>query len=176
MTRQELSNVLKKLDLLGSSVFTLQDIQLFFPNEQTSTVKASLKRHCEAGLIQRACRGVYVNLNARSKDGYILEHIAKSLRRGHYSYVSLESRLSELGVISQIPFCLLTVMTTGRKQRYKTPYGGIEFTHTSKTIEQILRDTYNEESRPLRVAKKEAALLDLKHVNRNMGLIDPEEL
>ncbi len=41
----------------------------------------------------------------------------------------LESALSEYGVISQIPIDRLTIMTTGRKGHYKTPYGTIEFTH-----------------------------------------------
>ncbi len=33
---------------------------------------------------------------------------------GEYNYVSLESMLSEYGLISQIPIDRLTVMTTGR--------------------------------------------------------------
>jgi len=46
--------------------------------------------------------------------------------------------LSEYGVISQIPLDRLTVMTTGRKGIYKTIYGTIEFTHTKRSVENIL--------------------------------------
>ncbi|HGS5457581.1 TPA: hypothetical protein ACN32Y_004777 [Vibrio parahaemolyticus] len=82
-------------------------------------------------ILERVARGIY--LYTLSKDRFsanTLEIIAKTLRRGEYSYVSLESALSEYGVISQIPMDRLTVMTTGRKGEYKTRYGVIEFTHT----------------------------------------------
>lgn len=39
--------------------------------------------------------------------------------RGEYNYISLESALSEYGIISQIPIDRLTIMTTGRKGEYK---------------------------------------------------------
>ena len=42
-------------------------------------------------------------MHAHSFDGYVIEQIAKTLRRGEYNYVSLESILSEYGLISQIP-------------------------------------------------------------------------
>lgn len=56
-----------------------------------------------------------MNPHAFSSDGYTIEHIAKALRPEKYNYVSLESILSEYGVISQIPMDRLTVMTTGRE-------------------------------------------------------------
>ena len=54
------------------------------------------------------------------------------MRRGEYSYISLETMLSEYGAISQVPIDRLTVMTTGRKGEYETPFGVIEFTHTKR--------------------------------------------
>ncbi|ENV2994162.1 hypothetical protein ACFJZ3_003863 [Vibrio vulnificus] len=121
--------------------------------------------------LERVARGTY--LYTLSKDRFsanTLEIIAKTLRRGEYSYVSLESALSEYGVISQIPVDRLTVMTTGRKGEYKTQYGVIEFTHTKKSVPDII-DNVRSVGRPLRIATKEAAIRDLKRVGRNVHLI-----
>lgn len=104
----------------------------------------------------------------------LLERVAKTLRRGEYNYISLESALSEYGVISQVSVGRITVVTTGRKGEYKTPYGVIEFTHTKRSVTDILAGVLDR-GHPLRIATKEAALRDLKRVGRNTHLIDPEE-
>ncbi|WP_422139500.1 hypothetical protein [Endozoicomonas sp. ALC020] len=67
-----------------------------------------------------------------------VQSIAIALRRGDYNYISLESALSEYGAISQIPVDRLTIMTTGRKGEYKTPFGVLEFTHTRRSVADIL--------------------------------------
>nr|WP_279628055.1 DUF6088 family protein [Vibrio rhodolitus] len=131
----------------------------------------TLKRLVKNQILERVARGIY--LYTLSKDRFsanTLEIIAKTLRRGEYSYVSLESALSEYGVISQIPVDRLTVMTTGRKGEYKTRYGVIEFTHTKKSVPDIV-DSIRRVSRPLRVATEETAIRDLKRVGRNVHLI-----
>ena len=73
--------------------------------------------------------------------------------------------------ISQIPIDRLTIVTTGRKGEYKTPFGTIEFTHTKRTVSDIINQIHNI-GRPLRFASKHAALRDLKRVGRNMHLVD----
>ena len=123
-----------------------------------------------------AARGIYVNEDAASFDSYTIERITKALRRGEYSYVSLESMLSEYGIISQVPIDRLTIMTTGRKGIYNTPYGIIEFTHTKRSVKNILSNTHMISEKPLRIAYKETALRDLKRVGRNINLINTEEL
>ena len=104
-----------------------------------------------------------------------LEQVAKTIRRGEYNYVSLESALSEYGIIPQIPVDRLTVMTTGRKGEYKTPFGVIEFTHTARAVTNIL-DSIQAVGRPLRMASKVAACRDLRRVGRNTHLIQKEEI
>ncbi len=163
------------MDLLGKFVFTMGDIKLWFSNEPEKTIKSALQRFVRVNILQNPCRGIYLYARARSADSYILEHIAKALRRGEYSYVSLESALSEAGVISQIPLDTITIMTTGRSQIYRTMYGTIEFTHTKKAIPSILSGVYSVTNRPLRVATVETALQDLKRTKRNIDLIDLEE-
>ncbi len=115
---------------------------------------------------------MYVNPHALSQDSYTIEHIARALRRGEFNYVSLESMLTEYGAISQILLDRLTVMTTGRKGVYKTPYGTIEFTHTERSATDILKSTYLIPERPLRVATKKTAWRDLKRVGRNTNMVD----
>ncbi|MCG6220749.1 type IV toxin-antitoxin system AbiEi family antitoxin, partial [Vibrio diabolicus] len=94
----------------------------------------------------------------------------KCLRRGEYNYISLESALSEYSVISQVMIDRITIMTTGRKGEFKTPYGVIEFTHTKRDDIDIISNTITSD-RPLRIASKETAIRDLKRVGRNTHLI-----
>jgi len=112
---------------------------------------------------------------ARSMDSHTVERIAVALRRGEYNYISLESALSEYGAISQIPVDRLTVMTTGRKGLYRTPWGTIEFTHTKRATSNIIASICNV-GRPLRLATPMAAWRDLKRVGRNTHLVDEEAL
>ena len=55
-------------------------------------------------------------------------------------------------------------MTTGRKGIFKTHYGVIEFTHTKKSVSDIISQVLRIEGRPLRVADKELAYEDFKNV------------
>ena len=105
----------------------------------------------------------------------MLEEIAVSKRRGEFSYVSLESALCEFGVISQIMIDRITVMTTGRSAEITTPWGVIEFTHTARTGRDIYDSTLHMEGRPLRIARLEAALRDLRRVGRNLHMVDMEK-
>jgi predicted transcriptional regulator of viral defense system len=169
--------ILQGWDKKGRYVFTRQDLSKVFFKDTPKALTESLNRLVHDGWIIRACRGVYVNPHAHfSLDGYIVEQIAKALRRGEYNYVSLESMLSEYGVISQIPIDRLTVMTTGRKGIFNTHYGVIEFTHTKKRISDILSQINKIKGRPLRVATRELAWQDLKHVGRNIKMVNKAQL
>lgn len=167
-------NTLDEFSRSGHYVSHLRDFEKLFPDESERALKASIKRLVDNDILTRAVYGVYVYNRAR-QDGYILEHIVKTLRRGEYSYVSLESALSQYGVISQIPIDRLTVMTTGRRGEYKTPWGVIELTHTARSVGDILAGTIETKS-PIRFAKKETAVRDLLRVGRNTHLIDHAEL
>lgn len=174
MKKIEAIHIIREFDKKGKYVFTKHDLAKLFSHDNPKTLDEGLARLVKAGLIQRACRGVYVNDYAQSFDNYTIEHIAKALRRNAYNYVSLESMLSEIGVISQIPLDRLTVMTTGRKGVYKTQYGIIEFIHTKRSIKNILESIQTIPGRPLRVATQETALRDLKRVGRNLHLLQEE--
>lgn len=173
--KQELAiQRLNELDKKGRYVFMHRDLSKIFHEDSPRSLTDSLARLVKGGIMERVSRGVYIYALSRHKHtSNTLDLIATTLRRGEYSYVSLESALSSYGVISQIPIDRLTLMTTGLKGEYKTPYGVIEFTHTKRAVMDILSHIV-QTNRPLRVALKATALRDLKRVGRNNHLIDME--
>ena len=172
MKTVEAIKVLMDLDTKGKDVFAIEELRVMFPERSPKTFAAGLRRMVQQGIIRRAARGVYVNTLSRLPKSYLVERVAVCLRRGGYSYVSLESALSEFGVISQIPMSRTTVMTTGRSGVVRTPYGVIEFTHTARRVADILRSTVVMTDRPLRIAKVETALRDLRRVGRNLHMVN----
>ncbi|MGX1201143.1 type IV toxin-antitoxin system AbiEi family antitoxin [Marinobacter sp. MBR-105] len=173
MKQSEAIKRLAEFDQRGRYVFAARDMAKVFPEDSPRGRDATLKRLVTDGILERPSKGVYLYALSKNKGKDTLELIAKTLRRGEYNYVSLESALSEYGVISQIPVGRLTVVTTGRKGEYQTPYGVIEFTHTKRPVPEIL-GSMKDRGRPLRVAAKLAAVRDLKRVGRNTHLIDEE--
>ncbi|WED21973.1 hypothetical protein L3Q72_00720 [Vibrio sp. JC009] len=175
--KQEIAiNRLSELDAKGRYVFLHRDLVKIFHEDSLRSLNDSLARLVKSAVLERVARGVYVySLSRHRYTAKTLDLIATALRRGEFNYVSLESALSAYGVISQIPIDRLTLMTTGVKGVYKTNYGVIEFTHTKRSIKSILDDIFQAD-RPLKMAKKTAALRDLKRVGRNTHLIDMEAM
>lgn len=162
-------------DKRGRYVFTNSDLAKIFHQDNARTLRAGIKRLVDDEFLTRIINGVYLFSLAQSKGSDTLEQIAKTIRRGEYNYVSLESALSDFGAISQIPVDRLTVMTTGRSAEYKSPFGTIEFTHTKRAPTDILTNT-SLVGRPLRLASKQAAYRDLKRVGRNTHLVNGDAL
>ena len=176
MKKMALFRKLSELDKRGVYVLARRDLEKLFPEEGEKAMEKSLQRMVADGLLQRVAKGLYVNPAATSKNRWIAEEIAKALRPVSLSYVSLESILSEYGVISQIPVSRMTVMTTGKSGTVETPYGTIEFTHTKRRAVEIIKRTLFAMGRPLRIATKQAAVRDLLRVGRNANMIDRREL
>ena len=166
---------LHALDIKGRFVYTSKDLAKVFSDDNYHAFQAGLRRLVKNGILKRAARGLYVFAYSRNIDASTLEVIAKSLRRGHYNYVSLEAALSMYGAISQAPIDRLTVLTTGREGEFRTPFGVIDFTHTKRSVSEIIRNT-SHIGRPLRVATKKTAYRDLKRVGRNLHLVDESEI
>ena len=129
------------------------------------------------GVLVRLCRGIYVYRYALHGQAVLQEAVLR-MRPGVFSYLSLESALSSWGVISQEAQGGVTVMTGGRSQRFATPFGGIELTHTSKRFDTIWPQVVPPAG-PLEflpTAKPRLAARDLLRVGRNTDLIDWVEL
>ena len=176
MKKMDAVSKLAALDRVGVYVLSKADLAKAFPDEKEKAFEKSLQRLVSDGILQRVAKGVYVSTMAKSKKGQVIEDIASVLRRGHFSYVSRESMLSEYGVISQVPMSRVTLMTTGANGLYETPYGTIEFTHTKRRPVELIARTVSVKGRPLRVATKQAAVADLMRAGRNTNMIDMNEL
>lgn len=152
----------------GRIAFAKADLREVFHEDHAASFNSTINRLVKERVLHRVANAVYINI-LKQPTVDTLEEVARVIRRGCYNYVSLESALSEYGVISQVPQCL-TVMTTGRKGWFSTPMGSIRFTHTSRPISDILQNTVDV-GRPLRFACKEAALRDLRRVGRSADLV-----
>ncbi|MES2664079.1 MAG: hypothetical protein V4629_12345 [Pseudomonadota bacterium] len=167
--------LIDRLELLANNgiyVFSTKMLESYLLEPSQISFKKTLKRAIQSEILEHPCRGVYILRKNFKTYAYKLEAIAATLRAGHYSYVSLESALSEYSIISQMTLNHLTVMTTGRSQTYKTNYGIIEFTHTFRDEFDILKNTVQQQGRPLRIALPEFAYTDLKRVKRNLEMVD----
>jgi len=144
-----------------------------FPKLNKNSLKALLSRAETAGFIKRVCRGIYLFMQVEYTKGFELFHAASRLRAGHFNYISLETALSDEGVISQMPINRITIMSTGRKSEIDCfDFGKIEFIHTKKRLANIeSRLKYDTRCRMWR-ADKTLAFEDLKAVGRNIDLID----
>ena len=170
----QLAEVIRRLaccDQQGQYIFTLHGLAKLLAQDSERALRASLARLVQRSILLRVVRGVYVNAQSRHLGPETLARIAVFMRRGEYNYVSLESALSEYGLISQMPLDRLTVMTTGRKGEYPTPFGTLEFTHTRRRVADILAGC-RPVGRPLRLATQATAWRDLKRVGRNLHLVD----
>lgn len=164
--------VLCDLDRDGRAVFSVAELRGIFPESSRHTFTAGLRRLVAQDILRRAAHGVYVNALSQGPRAKRNEEVAVRLRSGEYSYVSLESALSAFGVISQIPMGRTTMMTTGRSGEIDSIYGTLDFTHTDRPVRDILASTILVEDRPLRFARVETALRDLRRVGRNLDMVD----
>ncbi len=173
MNRRYLTSKLDEADRSGVWAFTPSTLSALLGNVEPDYLKLKAKRLVDQGVLIRAARGVYVNPHARSAPADLRAGLIRFLRPRELSYVSLESRLSEAGVISQVATAL-TCMTTGSPGRFDTPWGAIEFTHTGRDVD-VGSDVYPREDGVLE-ATIERAARDLRRVGRNVGLVDEATL
>ncbi len=103
--------------------------------------------------------------------GTLLNH----MRPDDLTYLSLETRLSELGVISQVP-SVITCMTTGAGGWYDTAIGTIELVHTKRSPRALRQQLTFDEGRGYYVASPELAYKDLRLLKRTLDLVDLDAL
>jgi len=106
----------------GRVLFTRKELRKLFAQDGDAAFKRGLARLISLGALRRVSRGLFLFALIDSRDPHLLEQIAVALRKGCYNYLSLESALSEYGVISQVPLVGITVMTTGRSGLIKGDY------------------------------------------------------
>lgn len=172
-TLQRLNNLTHEAVKQGHrGIFCAEDLALLLGTELDDNFRKYLHKATKAGVLKRIAKGIYSNPVAGFREKGVLESIARLLHWNHFLYVSLESQLSHTGRISQIPFQYLTVMTTGRAARVETPYGVIEFTHTSRNPESLRDGLYFDPETGIFRATEARAIADLKRVGRNIHLLE----
>lgn len=153
-------------------LFTPADMRSLVPNISAAAYRSLLSRASKEGKLERVCRGLYLYALAKPNLGDLLFHAAARLRADELNYISLETALSDAGVISQVPINWITVMSSGRSNIISCGrFGTIEFVHTKKKPAALAPDLdYDQRSRLWR-AKPALALRDMKAAKRNLGLI-----
>jgi hypothetical protein len=173
MKRRILRQRLEDMDRRGVWAFTPATFSALLDDPGQNYLKLTMKRLADQGVLTRAARGVYVNPHARSMPTDVRGGLIRFLRPREITYVSLESKLSEVGAISQATTAL-TCMTTGSPGRFDTPWGAIEFTHTDRRV-MLGTDVHRRDDGVLE-ATVERSARDLRRVGRNTDLIDEETL
>jgi predicted transcriptional regulator of viral defense system len=172
---QTLRSILEDLADEEHYLFRASDFYPLFPGMSVEVLRVLLGRAVKAGALRRFCRGLYLCPRAGYRKGCELYHAASRLREESFCYLSLESALSEEGLISQIPLGWITVMTGGRSGIIPCgAWGSIEYIHTKKRFEAIESFlTYDRRYR-LWWASARLALNDMRAAKRPMDLVDPE--
>jgi predicted transcriptional regulator of viral defense system len=170
---RRLAALLKNLADAEHYLFALDDLTPMFPEASRPALKMLLSRAVADGLLEHPCRGVYLYPRAHYPRGLVLYHIAAKLRAGTFTYISLESALSDAGVISQMPVQWITIVTGGRSATIPCGrFGTIEYIHTARALEQIAPQlTFDQRCRLWR-ASVPLAIQDMKRCRRPMDLID----
>lgn len=136
-----------------------------------------LSRATKAGVLRRVCKGIYLYAEADYPAGNLLFHAAARLRAAEFNYLSLETVLSDAGVISQVPMNWISLMTSGRSHVVDCgDYGNIEFVHTAQRPEEVSGELTYDTERHLWRASVRQALRDMKATRRSLELVDKEVL
>jgi hypothetical protein len=177
MKATQLQQRLNKLEQqTQTALFSYRQARVLFADENETSMYAALCRHTKNGVIDRVCKGVWLNpMSHFAHSDTRLEELALLLRPDHYNYVSMETVLSQASVISQQMFGYLTVMTTGASKVIKTVFGTLEFTHTKRSAQELSHHATLEGHR-LPWASVDIAYRDLKRVGRNLDMIDNTSL
>lgn len=120
--------------------------------------KTLLSRAVHDGALTRLCRGLYVYEKAGPNRGLILCHTVAKLRPLGLNYLSLETVLSDAGVISQIPMNRIMVMSSGRSGVIDCRnWGSIEFIKTRQRPDELVGNLeYDPRDRLWRASVKQA--------------------
>lgn len=170
---KQLSETLRLLAGPEHCLFAPSDLAAAVP--ECHQLAVLLSRATRAGLLKRICRGIYFYPVPDYPPGNLLFHAAARLRAGEFNYISLETVLSDAGVISQVPMNWISLMTSGRSHVVDCgDYGHIEFVHTAQRPDHIGEELVYDASRYLWRASVRQALRDMKATRRSAELVDKE--
>jgi len=154
-------------------LFLINDLRIICSELSEEAFRTLLSRVVKLGYLERVSRRLYAFKSSNYSNGLLLFHAAAYLRSNEFNYISLETVLSDAGVISQLPINSIFVMSSGRSNRISCGiFGIIEFIHTSQKPTEIMDElSYDSNCRMWRASVRQA-LRDMKKTQRNMDLID----
>jgi predicted transcriptional regulator of viral defense system len=154
-------------------LFTLHDLQSLCPTISNTAFKTFLSRAVKQRTLERVCRGLYAFNSTNNSNGLLLFHAAAYMRSSEFNYISLETVLSDAGIISQIPLACVTIMSSGRSNKIPCGnFGTIEFIHISRKPAEIMGELTYDERRRLWRASPKHAFEDMKKTHRDCSLIN----
>lgn len=169
------SEVLAELAGPDHYLFTPRDLDAALPALGRAVRKVVLVRAERNGLLRRVCRGLYLYPRIDWPRGLLLHHAAARLRTHEFNYLSLESVLSDAGLIAQMPLNWLTLMSSGRTHTLDCgAFGHIEFVHTKKPPDAVTDQLVHDRRCRLWRAVPALALRDMRLTRRDMALVDRE--
>ena len=170
---KELARLLERLADEEHYLFSLDDLRSTLPDAGPAAFKALLSRTEKSGLLKRVCKGIYLYPRVAWPAGRLLFHAAAKLRADGFNYLSLETVLSDAGVISQIPLNWIMLMSSGRSYIVNCgDFGHIEFVHTKRRATDLADQLHYDPECRLWRASVALALRDMKLTRRSMDLID----
>lgn len=170
---KQLAKTLSSLADREHCVFASTDVAAAVP--ECGQLAVLLSRATKAGLLARVCRGIYFYPVSDYPAGNLLFHAAARLRAGEFNYISLETALSDAGVISQVPMNWITLMSSGRSHVVNCgDHGHIEFVHTEQRPGDLAGELTYDADKHLWRASVRQALRDMKVTRRSMELVDQE--
>ena len=172
---KELAQALANLADAEHYLFALRDLSAVVPGQSPTALKAMVGRAVKSGLLLRVCRGLYLYPRVDYPKGLVLFHAAARPRAGEFNYISLETALSDAGVISQVPMNWITLMSTGRSYIFDCGvFGHIEIVHTKRPSESVASKIHYDSRCRLWRASVEPALRDMALTKRDTDLVDME--
>ena len=111
---KQLEKVLESLADGEHYLFTSSDFEAALPGHRGLAVL--LCRAQKAAVLKRVCRGIYLYPRVNYPPGMVLFHTAARLRASGFNYISLQTALSDAGIISQVPINWIILMSSGRSQ------------------------------------------------------------
>ncbi|EAZ97684.1 type IV toxin-antitoxin system AbiEi family antitoxin [Marinobacter sp. ELB17] len=152
---------------INAYLYSAAAFRSLFPDLSAGAYRSLLRRAEKRGLLERVCKGIYQYAGNPDSSGSILFHAAALLRARNFNYISLETALSEAGLISQVPIAWITIVSTARSATINCGrFGTIEFLHTERAMSEIAGELNYDVSRHLFLASPTLALADMQRFNR----------
>lgn len=154
-------------------LFLYKDLRAICSELSDTAFKTLLSRAVSSAILVRVCRGIYLYPQTTPTDGLLLFRVAALLRFDKFNYISLETVLSDVGIISQVPINWITIMSSGRSSIITcSTFGTIEFVHTKQEPNELIEQLHYDQACGLWRANPTLALRDMRMARRNLDLID----